>query len=109
MKIEKLVVDEIPVLKLLENFDTLAAYKVQKEINDFIVKRQSLILDLSALNFLDSTAIGIIVKSTFALAGLNANLAIIPNTKILEMFKFNYLSNLLNIFEDIKSAVDFLK
>ncbi len=109
MKIEKKIIDEIPVLKILGSFDLLGATQVQDEITEYIEKKQSIVLDLSTLNFLDSTALGIIVKSTFALNGLNAKLALIPNSRIADMFKFTYLTKFLNVFEDMDEAINFLK
>lgn len=78
--------------------------------NSFEKNYKKVLLDFSKTKYIDSTGLGIIVaihKQSLMNAGTTAVINLDDNLK--GLFKMTALDRIFNIFEDEKSAVEFLK
>ncbi len=102
----------ITVIEIHGSFELMEAEKVKKYIKEHIESNNEnkLIFDFRGTSYVDSSAVGLIVRTTRQILGKNGNVAVInlqDNIKgILETMN---LLSIINVFDDEKKAIDFLK
>lgn len=104
----------------LANFEnktcTIAIQKVDKldaqsapELRSYIVNiinngSENIIIDLSNISFMDSSALGAIVSIMKVLGGNGKLILVGVHGIVLDLFKLTRMDNVLNLYNDIESA-----
>ena len=85
--------------------------KIQTAINNYLSdkKVKNIVVDLTALDFIDSTAIGVLVKSTLLMRQYQGIMALVPNEKMNTIFRMTNLLSIVKIFNSVDEAVQFIQ
>ncbi len=100
----------IVLVKIHENFDIVSLSNLKTELFNFTQDTyKKVILDLSNVKFLDSTAIGIIVKTALQAQENSVKLAVVNlDENIYKLFTMSNLHRIVSIFENMNKAVDYV-
>lgn len=104
--------EEILILKLSGSIDIFNLENIKKNIEDIIMGHSRLILDLSKVEYIDSSGIGLIVGTLKRLKKNNesANMVIFGLNEYLEgLFKLINFSKLIPIAKNLDEALDIVK
>jgi len=109
--LEEKNISGIPVLKINSDFSLMNIGKIQTAINSYLSdkKVKNLVVDLTALDFIDSTAIGVLVKSTLLMRQYQGIMALVPNEKMNTIFRMTNLLSIVKIFNSVDEAVQFIQ
>lgn len=109
--LEEKNISGIPVLKINSDFSLMNIGKIQTAINNYLSdkKVKNIVVDLTALDFIDSTAIGVLVKSTLLMRQYQGIMALVPNEKMNTIFRMTNLLSIVKIFNSVDEAVQFIQ
>src|SRR5271157_955266 len=110
MKLIGTIQDSINVLRIEGSLSSENKPEFDKYINQLIPKQLHLILDLSKVNFIDSTTLGSIFKfySTFKKNKMHLVLSCI-NEQIYDVFNLTGITTQIKIFDSLQNAIDFIQ
>ena len=78
-------------------------------LSKYVDEKKHILIDLSGITFIDSSALGILVLSNAKLEKNNKRLLLINlSNDMMRMFKSTKLDNHILIFDDVKSAIESL-
>lgn len=97
----------VPILAVTGEVDVYSAPELKDRIGEIIQAGQStLIVDLSAVAFLDSTGLGALVEARSATAEAGGSLPIVcTQERILKLFTITGLDGVFSIHPDVSAAV----
>ncbi len=109
--LEEKNINGVPVLKINSDFSLMNIGKIQTAINNYLSdkKVKNIVVDLTALDFIDSTAIGVLVKSTLLMRQYQGIMALVPNEKMNTIFRMTNLLSIVKIFNSVDEAVQFIQ
>lgn len=103
--------DGCKVVKVLDRrLDAKGAVDFKKKMGEFVEKEadQTFILDISDVDFIDSSGLGAIV-STLKKIGNKGNLVITgPGENVMSMFKLTRMDRVFQIFSSVGEAINSL-
>ncbi len=106
-------INGIPLVKIDEDFDITNAGEVKAILNEYIEDKQTkkLIIDLSKVDFIDSTAIGVIVKSSLLMLNKYKGKLVLINVQeaLQDFFSKSNLDKFIEIFDNLEQALNFLE
>ena len=102
----------IPLVKIDEDFDITNAGEVKEILNEYIETKQSkkIIIDLSRVDFIDSTAIGVIVKSSLLMLNKYKGKLTLINVQeaLQDFFAKSNLDKFIKICDNLEQAIEYL-
>ncbi len=107
MKYEKIVKDDIIILKILENHvDSKMAPELKKEFLAIIVQdTPNIIVDLSEISYMDSSGLGTLLFGRRQAERFQGRLVIAhPGPKVKKLIEIAHLTQTLMIFDSLKDA-----
>lgn len=107
MKIEREVHGGVAVLNLKGEFDSFVVSAFLEEIESAAAAGQTrVVLDMSGVKFIMSTAIGAVVKARKTLRGMGGDLVVArPSAFVADVLESLGLTRVLSIFGDVAEAV----
>lgn len=110
MKIQTSTNEAFVVIHVEGSLSSEEKIAFEKEINKHIEKKVHCILDLSKVSFIDSTALGSIVKYNMLFEKKNKYLLLASlNQQIYEVFNITGITKQIKIFESLQKAIDFTR
>ena len=109
MKIKSTIDDSIAILEIEGSLSSDMKVEFDAEINRYLAKSIHVILDLSKVAFVDSAALGSIIKfyTTLRKNGRHLLLSSI-NQKIYDVFRLTGITKQIKIFESLQNALDYI-
>lgn len=106
MKIEHAIMADIPVLRLSGELDLSSVPEVRRAIRALIEEgKVNQIIDLTALDFIDSSGLGVLVGGLARVREKQGEIKIVcANRRILRVFEMTRLTQLFEIFETEEAA-----
>ena len=111
MKLTSTQHDTFVLLKIEGSLSSETKHEFEKYINQLIHKKKlHLILDLSKVSFIDSIALGSILKF-YSLFKKNKHHLLIANLnkEIYDVFNLTGISKKIKIFDSVQNAIDFIQ
>ena len=109
MKIKTTIEDSIVILAIEGSLSSEEKMALDKEINQHLDRLSHLVLDLSHVSFIDSASLGTIVKFYMLFQKKGRHLLLANMSKqIFEVFNLTGVARQIRIFDNTKSAVDFI-
>ncbi len=98
----------IPMIEIKGNFDLTNSHDIKEKLNHLLSENSisDIILDLTNLKFVDSSAIGVIVKLALKLKESQGRIVIVNTSQnIKKLFTMSNLNSIVNIVENFDIAV----
>jgi len=111
MKLTSTLHDSFVLLKIEGSLSSESKHEFEKYINQLIPqKKLHLILDLSTVSFIDSIALGAILKF-YSLFKKNKHYMLLANInkEIYDVFNLTGISKKIKIFDSVQNAIVFLQ
>jgi anti-anti-sigma factor len=110
MKIKSTVDNSLAILEIEGSFSSDMKFEFEHEISRYVEKPVHVILDLSKVAFIDSAALGSIIKFYTQFKKNDRHLLLSSiNQKIYDVFRLTGITKQIKIFESLQSAVDFIR
>ncbi len=102
--------EEIGIVKIDGNIIASNANKFKESIQNCIVKSKFLVLDLSNVEFIDSTGLGAIISMLKYISDLNGKIVIANlQAKPRMLFKITHVESIIDVYGNIEKASQQLK
>ncbi len=111
MSIRHELKNEIPVIYIENEDELVKGSEFYNIINSYINNedKKKFVLDITALNSLNSTGIGVIVKTALRLEELSGKIAIASvSQRTKQLFTLANITDIVEILEDIDAAIHYL-
>lgn len=111
MEIREKKVDDIVLLSLEGRLDATSAKDLKKKVGTLTQeKRLRIILDMSEINFIDSSGLGSLVASLRSVNKLGGDIKIATiQDPVRVIFELTRLHHIFEIFDDKESAIESFK
>lgn len=108
MEIRENKIGNVMVLKLIGRLDSLTTKNFREKIKSMVQQRQVfLVLDMSEVDFMDSSGLGSLVAALRSVGQEAGNIKIAGlQPRVRALFELTRLHQIFEIFEDITNAVD---
>jgi len=105
MKVEYRLEDNVGIVKIIGDLDAYSIRELQKKFHSYLKDTVYFVLDLSELDFLDSTGLGTIINFVKYLAELEGALCVVnPKPKPRMVFEITQAYKIIDFYDDMESA-----
>lgn len=110
MKVEYNLQDNVGIVKIIGDLDAYSIRELQKKFHSYLKDTVYFVLDLSELDFLDSTGLGTIINFVKYLAELDGSLCVVnPKPKPRMVFEITQAYKIIDFYDDLQSAIEAMK
>ncbi|HOT46178.1 MAG TPA: STAS domain-containing protein [Spirochaetota bacterium] len=110
MKIKTSVENSIAVIEIEGSLSSDMKFDFDNEISRYVSQPVHIILDLSKVAFVDSAALGSIIKFYSVLRKNGRHLLLSSiNQKIYDVFRLTGITRQIKIFESLQNALDYIR
>ncbi|NLN75690.1 MAG: STAS domain-containing protein [Armatimonadetes bacterium] len=97
---------ELPTVELQGEVDVYTAPKLKQQMIKLLESNtRELIIDLTKVDYLDSTALGVLIGGLRRIRERDGNMVLVcPNTRILRVFEITGLDKIFEIFTSLEDA-----
>ena len=99
--------DKLNILKLEGRLDAASAKEIKSKINELVKKeRTKIVMDLSEINFIDSTGLGCMVSCLRTVSKKGGDIKITGlQAQVRAIFELTRLHRIFQIFDDTDAAI----
>lgn len=110
MKIKKIMQGATPVLEIEGSLSAEVVFQFEKEVDRHIADKTSLVLDFSKVTFVDSAALGSLLRCV-SLFRKQGRLLLISgvNDHILSVFRLTGFTDKIQLYDTPQRAIEFLQ
>lgn len=110
MKISGIIQDTAAVMQIEGSLSSEEKLTFEKEIQKIYDKKLNLVIDLSNVNFIDSTTLGTIMKYHAQFRKIKKYLVLAClNKQTFDLFQLTGIARQIKIFDSLQGAQDFIR
>ncbi len=107
MNINQDILNGVCVLMLQGRLDAASAPQLRKQLIVAASLDSGMVLDLSAVNFMDSSGLGVLIASARWMRSLKSDLRLARmDDRVRRIFQLTHADQIFDIFDDLEAATD---